>query len=151
MRTLAAAVALAVLLPLAASAEEEYATTKDAELMVHRAVAFLNKEGKEKALAVFNDPKGPFTYRDLYIMAYTLDGTCLAHPQKKERVGKNHIAEKDADGRLFIKERMDIAKEHGKGWQEYKWQNPVTKKIEQKVTYVERAGDLVVTCGAYKR
>jgi signal transduction histidine kinase len=157
MRTLAAAAALAVLLPLAAllpagaRAEEEYATTKDAELMVHQAIAFLRKEGKEKALAVFNDPKGQFTYRDLYIMAYDLNGTCLAHGAKKERVGKNLMEDRDVDGKQFVKERIAIAKQHGKGWQEYKWQNPVTRKTEQKVAYFERAGDVVVVCGAYKK
>ncbi len=150
MRKLVAAAALAALLPLAALAEE-YATTKDAELMVHRAVAFLKKEGKEKALAAFNDPKGPFTYRDLYIMAYDLNCTCLAHGAQKERVGKNFIDQKDVDGKLFIKERIEIAKKHGKGWQGYRWPNPATKQVEEKAVYVERVGDIVITCGAYKR
>ncbi len=152
MKKLAAAAALAVLLPLAAVAvAEEYATTKDAELMVHQAVAYLKKEGKEKAFAVFTDPKGQFTYRDLYIMAYDLKGTCLAHGQKKERVGKNFMEEKDVDGKQFVKERLEIVRKHGKGWQEYKYTNPVTKKTEQKVAYFEQVGDVVLVCGAYKK
>ncbi len=149
MRPLAVAAALAALLPLAAVAEE-WATTKDAELMVHNAVAFLKKEGKEKALAAFNDPKGQFAYRDLYIMAYDLNGTCVAHGAKKERVGKNLMEERDVDGKQFVKERIDIVKKHGKGWQEYKFQNPVSKKIEQKVAYFERVDDVIVASGAYK-
>ena len=150
MRKLAAA-ALVALLPLAAVAEEEYATTKDAELMVHQAVALLKKEGKEKAFAVFSDPKGPFTYRDLYVMVYDLNGVCVAHGAKKERIGKNLLEEKDVDGKQFVKERIAIAKQHGKGWQEYKFMNPVTKKVELKIAYLERVGDVVVLCGAYKK
>ncbi len=150
MRKLAVAAAVAALLPLAAVAEE-YATTKDAELRVHQAVAFLTKEGTEKALAAFSDPKGQFAYRDLYIMAYDLNGTCLAHGAKKERIGKNLLEERDVDGKQFVKERIEIVKQHGKGWQEYKFQNPVTKKVEQKVAYFERAGDVVIVCGAYKK
>jgi len=149
MRKLVAVAVLACLLPAAALAQE-YATTKEAEMMVHQAVAFLKKEGKEKAFAVFDDPKGRFTYRDLYVMVYDMKGTCLSHGAKKERIGKNFIDEKDVEGKQFVKERIQIAKDHGKGWQEYKFQNPVTKQVEQKVSYFERVGDVVVCCGAYK-
>ncbi len=150
MRKLVALAALALLLPCGARAEE-VATTKDAELMVHHAVAFLEKEGKEKAFAEFSDPKGRFTYRDLYIMVYDLNGKCLAHGAKKERIGKNLLDEKDVDGKQFVRERVRIAKEAGKGWQEYKFQNPMTKQIEQKIAYLERVDDVIVLCGAYKK
>lgn len=147
-RTIAAAL-VAALLPLAAAAQE-LATTKDAEMMVHRAVAFLKKEGREKAFAVFSDPQGAFRYRDLYVMAYDLDGRCLAHGFKKDRIGKSFIEEKDPDGRYFVRERMEIAKKHGKGWQEYKYLNPVSKKLEDKVAYFELVDGVVIVSGAYK-
>lgn len=146
---LAASLALALLLPAAALAEER-ATTKEAEGMVHQAVAFLKKEGPAKAFAAFSDPKGPFTYRDLYIMVYDLSGKCLAHGQKKDRIGKNLIGDKDPDGKAFVAERMALAKKDGKGWQEYKFMNPASQKVESKVAYFERVDDLVVVCGAYK-
>jgi cytochrome c len=151
MRSIVAGLALALFLAPAAARAEELASTKDAELMVHQAVAFLKKEGKAKALEEFSNPKGRFTYRDLYIMAYDLSGKCLAHGAKKERIGKSLIEEKDVDGKQFVKERLQIAKEHGKGWQEYKFQNPVSKQIEQKIAYFERVDDVIVVCGAYKR
>jgi signal transduction histidine kinase len=150
MRKLAALAALTLLVPVASRAEE-YATTKDAALMVRHAVAFLKKEGKEKAFAEFNDPKGRFTYRDLYIMVYDLNGKCVSHGAKKERIGKDFLEEKDVDGKQFVKERVEIAKRNGKGWQEYKFQNPLTKRVEQKVAYFERVGDVIVLCGAYKK
>jgi signal transduction histidine kinase len=149
VRSLAVVAALAVAAPVLALAAE-VATTKDAEMMVRQAVAFLKKEGKEKAFAEFNNPAGRFTYRDLYVTVYDLKGACLAHGQKRERIGKNLLEEKDADGKQFVKERVKIAKEQGKGWQEYKFANPVTKKTEQKVAYFERVDDLIVLCGAYK-
>jgi signal transduction histidine kinase len=149
MRTLAVLAVLAVLAPSPSRAQDR-ATTKDAELMVHHAVALLKKVGPEKAFAAFEDPKGGFTYRDLYIMVYDLNGKCVSHGAKRERIGKSFLEEKDADGKQFVKERVKIAKEHGKGWQEYKFDNPVTKKVEQKVAYLERVGELIVMCGAYK-
>ncbi len=148
MRWLVVSAVAAVLAPVAVLAAD-VATTKDAEMMVHQAVAFLKKEGKAKAFAEFSDPKGRFTYRDLYVVAYDLNGTCLAHGQKKERIGKNLIEDKDPDGKLFVKERVKIAKEQGKGWQEYKFSNPATKQIEQKVAYFERVDDVIVASGAY--
>ena len=146
----AAVLALAVLFASPARAQET-ATTKDAELLVHQAAAFLKKEGKAKAFAEFSNPKGRFTYRDLYVMAYDMTGTCLAHGQTKERIGKNFMNEKDVDGKEFIKERFRIVKEHGKGWQDYKYTNPLTKKTEQKTAYFERVDDVVLVSGAYKK
>lgn len=145
--------ALAVLVSLApaARAAEGYATSKDAELLVHRAATFMKKEGRAKALAVFNDRSGPFVYRDLYVFAYDLQGTCLAHPIKPERVGKNNLGDKDPDGRLFVKERLELAKKHRKGWQDYKFHNPATNKVEQKVAYFELVDGVVLVAGAYKR
>jgi signal transduction histidine kinase len=149
MRKSIVAALVAITLPLAAMAQE-YATTKDAEMMVHRAVSFLKKEGKEKAFAAFSDTAGQFRYRDLYVMAYDMEGRCLAHGAKKERIGKLLIDEKDADGKAFVRERIAIAKRAGKGWQEYKFQNPVSKKIEDKVVYIEVVDGVIVVSGAYK-
>lgn len=140
---------LALTLPVLAVADER-ATTKQAEGMVHNAVTFLKKEGPEKAFAAFTDPQGPFTYRDLYVVAYGLDGKCLAHGQKKDRVGKSLLDDKTPDGKLFIRERMKLAKEQGKFWQEYQFMNPATKKVEQKVAYCELVESVVVCSGAYK-
>jgi cytochrome c len=147
-KSLAAALTLALGLPAALA--EERATTREAEALVRQAVSFLQKEGKEKAFAAFSDPKGPFTYRDLYMTVYDLEGKCLAHGAKKERVGKSLIAEKDADGKLFVKERVELAKKSKKGWQEYKFLNPATKKVEDKVAYFEVVDGLILLSGAYK-
>lgn len=144
-------IAVTALLLLATGAlAEERATTRDAEALVHRAVALIKKDGREKAFAAFNDPKGPFTYRDLYITAYDLNGVCLAHGQKPERIGKSLLNDKDASGKAFVKERVEMAKRNGSGWQEYLFTNPVSKKIEPKVAYFELVDGVIVACGAYK-
>lgn len=150
MRTLLAVALLAFVAPASARAED-FATTKDAELMVHQGITYMRKEGKERALAAFSDPTGRFRYKDLYLMAYDLDGRCLAHGAKRERIGKLLIDERDVDGRQFVKERIEIARKHGKGWQEYKFANPTTGKVEQKVAYFEVHDGVVVVAGAYKK
>lgn len=126
-------------------------TRKEAEVMVKKAVAFIKANGKEKAFAEFNNHKGKFTDRDLYITAYDLNGKCLSHGQNAKMIGKDLIELKDSDGKLFIKERMEIAKKTGKGWQDYKYTNPMTKSIEQKSAYFEKYEDVVIAGGIYKR
>jgi methyl-accepting chemotaxis protein len=149
MRNLVVAASLALLVPTAALAAER-ATTKEAERMVKSAVAYMQKEGKEKAFATFSDPKGPFTFRDLYVVAYDSSGTCLAHGQKRDRVGKSLIDDKDPDGKAFIRERLALMAAKGRGWQEYKFMNPATQKVELKVAYCESVDGVAVCCGAYK-
>lgn len=148
-RLVAAALAF-LLMPAAALAAEDRATTKDAELMVHKAVEFLKQGGKENAFPVFSDPKGRFTYRDLYIVVLDPKATVVAHGTKKELIGKSFWNVKDEDGKFFSREMVQQSAAGGKGWEEYKFQNPATGKVEAKVAYFERVGDLTVLCGAYR-
>jgi signal transduction histidine kinase len=143
---------LVALLPGATLAQDRArATTKDAELMVQKAIAYVAKEGKEKALAAFNDPKGAFTYLDLYVYVMDLDGKVLAHGRNQKFVGKNHTGLKDAAGNYhFSRHALELAKAKGKGWYEYRIENPQTGKTEDKVAYIERAGDLVISCGVFR-
>jgi signal transduction histidine kinase len=43
-----------------------------------------------------------------------------------------------------------LAKNKGNGWLDYKWTNPVSKKVEDKSTYVQRHDDFFIGCGIYK-
>ncbi|MBA4394701.1 MAG: histidine kinase [Desulfobacca sp.] len=129
----------------------ESGTAAEAEAMVKKAITMIKADGKEKALAEISTPKGKFVDRDLYITVYSLDGICLAHGANPKMVGKDLIELKDSDGKAFVKERMEIAKTKGKGWQDYKFTNPVSKKIEPKAMYFEKVGELVVACGIYKK
>jgi len=126
------------------------ASTEEAEAMVKKAVAFMKENGKEKALAEFNKPKSPFVKGELYIFVYDMNATIVAHPIKPALIGKNLLEMTDYSGKYFRKEIVRIAKEKGKGWVDYDYQNPVSKKIELKTTYFEKVGDLIICCGAYK-
>ncbi len=74
----------------------------------------------------------------------------LAHGANKALVGKNLIELKDSSGKQFMKEMTQGAKTKGKGWQDYNWTNPVTKKIEAKSSYYVKEGDIYFGCGIYK-
>ncbi len=134
-----------------ALAAAQFGTAAEAEALVKKAVQLIKSEGKEKAFAELNNPKGKFVDRDLYIFVYDMSGKCVAHGFNSKMIGKELIEMKDTDGKFFVKERIEIAKTKGKGWQDYKFTDPLTKKIEPKTAYVERLDDLIVGCGVYKR
>lgn len=129
----------------------EFGTPAEAEAMVKKAIAYLKANGKDKAFAEVNNSKGQFTDRDLYIFVYDINGKCVAHGFNPKMIEKDLIEMKDPDGKFFVKERIEIVKTKGKGWQDYKFTNPVSKKIEQKTAYIERVEDLIFGCGVYKK
>jgi signal transduction histidine kinase len=153
-RYLSAVVAAFLLLlgPLAASAQDKSkGTAAEATAMVEKAIAHIKKAGREKAFADFNNKSGPFTDRDLYVVVYDIKGKVLAHGANEKMIGKDVIDLRDNDGKYFVKERVEMmAKPDAKGWQDYKFMNPVTRAIEPKSMYLRRVEDMIVGCGIYK-
>jgi len=129
----------------------EFATRDEAQAMVKKGVAYIKKEGKEKGYAEITNKKGQFTDRDLYLVVYGLDGVVRAHGANEKMVAKNLIELKDVDGKPFVKERIELAQSKGTFWQDYKFSNPVSKKIEPKQMYCEKLDDTVVCGGVYKQ
>jgi signal transduction histidine kinase len=123
----------------------EMATKPEAEGMVRKAVAYLKANGRDK----MSKKDGQFVDRDLYITIYTTDGTVRAHGANARMIGKNTLEMKDVDGKAFIKERMAIAAKKAPFWQEYKFTNPVSGKIEPKAMYCIPEADLVLCGGVY--
>jgi len=151
LKQMAAAIAVAVLIPVSAPlADESRATKADAEKMVKKGVEFLQKNGRDKAVAEMTAPSKTFVDRDLYLVLYDINGKCVAHGQNAKQAGLDLIGLKDSDGKLFVKERVDLAKSKGKFWQDYKFTDPLTKKVLPKEMYCERADDVVVCGGVYK-
>lgn len=134
------------------AAAQEKGTADEAKAMVKKAVAYMKEVGKDKALAEFNNPKGKFVSKDLYVWATGMDGTNLSHPYTPALIGKNMYNLKDADGKLFVQERIAQVKAKGSGTIEYRWTNQNTKKIEQKVAYFEGVPgmNLFLNCAYYK-
>jgi cytochrome c len=122
----------------------------EAVAMVKKGMAFIKANGAEKGYAAISEKGGAFTDRDLYLVVYGLDGKCLAHGANPKQVGRELIELTDIDGKYFIKERVAMvsAKPNG-AWQEYKFTNPVSKKIEPKVMYCEKLDDTAVCGGVY--
>jgi cytochrome c len=131
----------------APSAAGEWATKEDAVALVKQATGLIKQRGPEKAYPELSNKAGRFHDRDLYITVLDFNGKVLAHGLRGDLVGRNLIKAKDPDGKLYIKERVDLAREQSTFWQNYKWLNPTTKEVEPQDAYCERLNDTAV-CGA---
>ncbi len=145
------AIAMAASLDVSAFAKEEFGTAKEAEAMVGKAVHHIHAVGAEKAYRDFTARTPAFADRDLYVVVYTMEGRVLAHGQNPKMVGKELIDLRDADGKEFVKERVELTRSKGKFWHDYKFTDPVTKKVLPKSTYCERVESTAVCVGIYKR
>lgn len=126
-------------------------TKDEAKAMVAKAVSFIKAEGAEKAYVEFDKKPGPFTDRDLYILVYGTDGKVLAHGSNVKLVGKDMKDAQDVDGKYYVKERIELASKQASFWQDYKFTNPVSKKIEPKEAYCEVVAATIVCSGVYKK
>jgi len=147
---IAACAAIAMMGNYAWSAEGG-ATRDDAVKMVKAGVAAIKAEGSEKVYAEITSKDKKWIKEDLYLVVYSLEGKNLAHGANPKQVGLDLIGLKDIDGRAFIKDRVELGKSKPAGfWQDYKFTNPETKKIEPKEMYCEKLAESIVCGGIYK-
>jgi signal transduction histidine kinase len=123
-------------------------TPEQAKAMAEKAAEYVKQHGPEKAFAAIEDRSGQFRDGDLYVFVHDSAGLVVAHGGYASLKGKNTIGLTDIDGKPFVKEMVAIK---DTGWVDYKWQNPVSKALEEKSVYVIRVGPYLVCAGAYKR
>ena len=133
-----------------ATAASEGAGKDEAVAMVKKATAFIKEQGPDKAYPEISNKAGKFIDRDLYVVVYQLDGKVLAHGSNEKFVGKDMIEAQDVDGKLYVKERVELANKQTSFWQDYKFVNPVSKKVEPKQMYCEKLDNTAVCAGIYK-
>lgn len=147
--------ALALMLMANFACAAQKVTKAEVIANVEKAVAYWKKNGQAKAFAEFNNlEKGIFTSKnkELYISVFDFTGKCLAHGTSPSLIGRDTSQVKDATGKLMVMEFINVAKTKGKGWVEYQWTNPNTKKIGDKLGYIMRFGNqnMLICCGMYK-
>ncbi|ABE40805.1 cache domain-containing protein [Rhodopseudomonas palustris] len=149
LRKLLFATAAAAMAAAAVPAFAE-ASKDDAIAMVKKAVEAIKADGADKTYPLISDKAGPFIKDDLYVVVYQLDGKVLAHGANAKFIGKDMIEAQDVDGKLYVKERVELAAKQPSFWQDYKFVNPVSKKVEPKAMYCERLDNTAVCAGIYK-
>ena len=116
---------------------------------VEQAAVYARANGQARALTAFNDPRGPFVKDELYIFAYGMNGTTLAHPFQPELVGTDRSEATDIRGTKFVREGVAAAR-NGSGFHELWYPNPVDNNaVEPKTCYVVGMGDWFLGSGYY--
>jgi signal transduction histidine kinase len=126
------------------------ATPEQAKAFSERAAAYIEQAGEEKAFADFTRPDGGFVDGELYVFCYDHKGINKAHGGNPSFVGRNLLRIKDPDGAEPNAMIVKMGFEQGRGWVDFKWPNPVTKRIEKKSAYVIRTHDVTCGVGYYK-
>jgi methyl-accepting chemotaxis protein len=117
----------------------------EARALVEKAVAYIRTHGKQAAVEVIHDPKGPFRDRDMFVIA--IDDTNYfrafgADPSKANKPTEAapgvNIEELDA--------RIHAAADSGGGWVDFKSMHPVTSAVVEKLAYVLPVDDWAVLC-----
>jgi len=145
-----AAVAAALLASATLAFAAEHATKDEAVAMVKKAVVMLKADGTEKGYVAISTVGGAFTDRDLYVVVLNMEGVTLAHGANSKLIGKNLMAIEDIDGKYFVKAMIESSQKQASFWEDYKFTNPVTKKVEPKEMYCERLDATIVCAGIYK-
>ncbi|WP_025898791.1 cache domain-containing protein [Sneathiella glossodoripedis] len=131
-----------------AQADDRKAT---AENLVKAAIAHYQKVGEEQAYADFSKKDSEFFHGEFYIFVMSAEtGSHVYHAVNEKLVGKNLLGLKDTSGKLFVKELYENANKQGATWTTYQWPHPQTKKIEPKVVYTEKHGNLLFSTGYYE-
>ena len=130
----------------------EKATTEECVEKTHEAAAIINARGLEEAIKLIGDPKGPFVWKDSYVFLMDLKGKMLAHPMQPQLTRYDHVLlETDATDKALFVHFVNVAREDGEGWVDYRWPKPGKKSPSKKVTYIYKVPtkDLLVGAGVY--
>jgi signal transduction histidine kinase len=118
--------------------------------LVKKAIAHIKAKGRDAGLRNLSNANGEFVDGEFYVAVNDMAGICLAHGTMPHLIGQSHYELKDADERFFVQEYIKIAINQDQGWLDFRWANPATQKVQEKSGYVERLGDMIVSCGIYK-
>jgi cytochrome c len=124
---------------------------KDAVAMVEKGAAFMKASGKDKMIERINAKDADYVQGALYLTMRDQKGVILANPVNPAMIGKDLVDVPDADGKLFRREILELAKTKGKGWVDYKFKNPASGKVEAKTTYIYKVADVTLEAGIYKK
>jgi polar amino acid transport system substrate-binding protein len=127
-------------------------TSEEIREYVDSAAAFARANGRDAALAAFNNKSGPFTRGDLYIYALDYSGKALALAYQPQLVGTSFYNITDTSGRYYTRTEIHLAKDGG-GYLLYQYPDPAENlTVRYKVSYVRPVDDTYwIGAGIYTR
>jgi len=109
---------------------------KQIEVLVNEAAALIESKGKA-AFEEFRKKDTKWFSGDTYLFVYDLKSNVLLNAAFPEREGTNTTGQKDANGKLFHHDFIQMAKSpKGSGWVDYMFPKPGQTQPSQKWAYV---------------
>ncbi len=108
---------------------------KQIEVLVNEAAALLESKGKA-ALEEFRKKDTHWFSGDTYLFVYDFKSNVLFNAAFPEREGTNTTGQKDANGKLFHHDFIQMAESKGSGWVDYMFPKPGQTQPSHKWAYV---------------
>lgn len=123
------------------------------EDVVNRASALVASQG-ELAFGLLRDKTGPFVFMDTYVFVDNAAGVELVNPAQPSLEGRNMMNDRDAGGKLVMREIINAAMRSGSAWVDYDWYRPGENAVSKKHTFVRavrhNGETYIVGAGLYK-
>ena len=128
----------------------ERATPREARALFDQAVKYIESNIPEKSWNTFNDPRGPFVKKDLYVYVIDRKGTYIANGASPNTlVGLTVLDSVDAAGKPLFREMIAVTEKQDEARINYVWLNRKTNHVEPKFAWLHRHGDYILGVGYY--
>lgn len=119
---------------------------------VEDAISLIQDKGTAEAFADLRSQSSGFLFYNAYVFVLDESGTLLVNNAFPENEGKDLSELADSDGKLFVREMLDVSAD-GSAWVDYKWPRPGDTWPSDKSSFVRNVEvngqRLVVGSGVY--
>lgn len=105
------------------------------ENLVNRAADVLEQRGGA-AFSDFRKQGSGWRYGDVYLFVVDMQGVVLFNAARPNREGRDLLDERDADGKRFHRDFVDVVRQFGSGWVDYMFPRPDQPVPAVKWSYV---------------
>ena len=109
---------------------------KQIEILVNEAAGLIERTGKAAAFEEFRKKDTHWFNGDTYLFVYDFKSNVLFNAAFPEREGTNTTGQKDANGKLFHHDFIQMAESKGSGWVDYMFPKPGQTQPSHKWAYV---------------
>lgn len=122
----------------------------EARQMVFDAMVQIGRLGLRQAISLFQNPKGPFIHKDLYIFIFDRQGIYTACGANLDVVGRHLRTLVQEGSEQLVSDAWATCDEQGGGWLSYSMPNPLTDQMQKKVSYIVPVDqEYLMGCGCY--
>lgn len=128
----------------------DHATPREARALFDQAVKYLQTNGADKAWTAFNNRKGPFVKKDLYVYVIDRQGTYIANGAAPDSlIGLKVLDSVDAAGTPLFRQMIAVTEKQDEARIRYVWLNRQSNHVEPKFAWLHREGDFILGVGYY--